>query len=69
MIGKKTKIIWPTPEELEKMLWTESTLKISKKLGVSDKAIEKFAKRHNLSKPPRGYWTKKNAKVTGLEPE
>lgn len=35
-----------------------STLAIVKNYGVSDVAIKKWAKRYNLSFPPRGYWAK-----------
>ena len=52
------KVIRPTKEELEKLLWEKPTSKIAKEYGVSDKAIEKWAKTYNLIKPPRGYWSK-----------
>lgn len=54
------KVERPTKEELEKLLWEKPTLQIAKELGVSDKAIEKWAKIYNLNKPPRGYWAKLN---------
>lgn len=56
---KKTKIIWPSPEEIHKMIWRKPTRDVAKDLGISDKAIEKFCKKHGLSKPPKGYWQKK----------
>lgn len=55
----KRKIERPSKEDLLKMLWEEPTTSIAKKYGVSDKAIEKWAKAYNLNKPPRGFWTKK----------
>lgn len=60
-VVRKTKIEWPEPSILQQMLWEMSTTSISKMLGVSDKAIEKFSKKHSLTKPPRGYWAKKYA--------
>ena len=51
-----TKIEWPTKEELEKLVWEMPTLQLSKKLGVSDKAIEKRCKKFGIIKPSRGYW-------------
>lgn len=54
----KQKIIWPSKEELEKLIWEFPTIQLAKKLGVSDKAIEKRCKKLNISKPPRGYWSK-----------
>lgn len=51
----------PSKEELNIMLWEIPTSKIAKKYGVSDKAIEKWAKLYELNKPPRGYWAKRNS--------
>lgn len=56
--NKKTKIIWPSPQELQKFLWEKPCSTIAKDLGVSDKAVEKYAKKHGLTKPARGYWKK-----------
>lgn len=52
------KVERPSKEELEKLLWKIPTKYISKKLGVSDKAVQKWCKDYNLQKPPRGYWQK-----------
>ncbi len=65
--SEKRGVIWPTPEILQKLLWEKSTVKIAKELGVSDKAVEKYAKKHNLTKPQRGYW-QKQVGVVGFEP-
>lgn len=53
---KYRKVERPTAEELREMLWEKPTSQIAKQFGVSDKAVEKWAKAYNLSKPPRGYW-------------
>lgn len=55
------KVPRPSKEELHKMLWEKPTLQIAKELGVSDKAITKWAKRYGIEKPPRGYWAKLRA--------
>lgn len=55
---RQTKINWPEPEEMQKLLWEMTSQKIGNQLGVTDKAVEKFAKKHNLNKPGRGYWQK-----------
>lgn len=55
---RKKKINWPSPEEMAKLVWEKSSVKLAHELGVSDKAIEKYCKKHNISKPPRGYWMK-----------
>lgn len=49
----------PTKEELEKEIWKFPTTKIAEIYNVSDKCIEKWCKKYNISKPPRGYWRKK----------
>lgn len=48
----------PTKEELAILLWQKPTMLLAKDFGVSDKAIEKWAKKYNIEKPPRGYWRK-----------
>jgi hypothetical protein len=55
------KVTRPTKEELHKILWEMPTQKIAAQFGVSDKAIEKWAKAYKIDKPPRGYWAKKAA--------
>ena len=49
----------PTKEELSDMLWKIPTTKIAANYSVSDKAVERWVKKFGLTKPPRGYWTKK----------
>lgn len=51
----------PNKEILENLLWSKPTSHIAKELGVSDKAIEKLAKKLNVEKPPVGYWNKVKA--------
>ncbi len=58
---KGPKIIWPSKEELEKLVWEKSTSLIAKELGISDKAIEKHCKKLGIVKPSRGYWAKQNS--------
>lgn len=54
----KTKINWPSNEELSELVWRVPTSELSKKLGVSDSAIGKHCKKNNIKKPPRGHWMK-----------
>lgn len=56
-----TKIEWPSIEEMTKLVWEKSTVVLAKELGVSDVAIAKFCKKHNIPKPERGYWAKQTA--------
>src|SRR3972149_3387888 len=62
---KNRKTIRPSKEELEKLLWQKPTLQLAKEFGVSDKAVEKWAKAYGLIKPGRGYWAKK--KFSGVD--
>lgn len=54
---KQEKIVWPSNEELEKMLWESPTEKVAFALGVSDSAIGKRCRNLGIKKPPRGYWS------------
>lgn len=54
------RVVRPSKEELEKMIWTKPTTQIAKDFGVSDKAVEKWCKAYGIEKPPRGYWAKQN---------
>jgi hypothetical protein len=56
--NQKITINKPSKEELFKLLWEKPTIHIAKDYNVSDKAVEKWAKKYSLDKPPRGYWTK-----------
>ena len=49
---------WPSKDELEILVWQKPTTKIAKIYGVSDKAVEKWCKKYDIIKPPRGYWAK-----------
>jgi len=61
------KVEWPTKQCLEKLLWEKPTTQIAKQYGVSDKAVEKWTKKYNLAKPPRGYWRKNKGKCDPWE--
>ena len=47
--------------ELATLLWQVPTTEIAKKFGVTDSAVGKWARKHKLAKPPRGYWAKNAA--------
>lgn len=55
--------IYPSPEILSKLIWEHTTTKIAKDIGVSDNALAKYCKKHNILKPPRGYWAKLKAVI------
>lgn len=56
------KVKHPTKEELSILIWEKPTTHLAKDFGVSDKAIEKWCKKYQIEKPPRGYWAKQKAK-------
>lgn len=51
-----------TKEQLEKLIWKIPTKRLAKYFGISDTALSKWCKKWNLTKPPRGYWSKIVAK-------
>ena len=53
-----SKVKWPSVEEMAKLVFEKPTQKLAKELGVSDVAVGKFCKKHNIKKPERGYWAK-----------
>lgn len=55
--------IWPSIEEMKDLVWKFPSSLLAKRLSVSGSAISKFCKKNNISKPPRGYWSKN--KCTG----
>ncbi len=57
-IGRQQCSIKPSKEELAELLWSMPSSKIARLYGVSDKAVQKWCKKYNLDKPPRGYWTR-----------
>jgi len=56
---EQRKVKRPSKEELEVLIWKMPVLQLAKQFGVSDKAIAKWIKRYDLTKPPRGHWNKK----------
>lgn len=46
-------------KELYDAVWSKPAVKLAKEYGVSDVAINKACKRHNIPRPCRGYWEQK----------
>ena len=57
------KVIRPTKNTLNQLVWEQPCSQLAKKFGVSDNAITKWCKTYNIEKPPRGYWAKKRDKI------
>lgn len=47
-----------TREDLYEAVWLEPMSKLAKRYGVSDVALAKVCRRHNVPLPGRGYWAK-----------
>lgn len=62
--GKRIrKMIWPTKEYLEKLVYEKPMVHIAAKFGVSDTAVRKWCKKYGIVHPGRGFWAKKYAGV------
>lgn len=47
-----------TRKELYDMVWERPVIKVAAEFDVSDVAIHKICRKHNVPVPPRGYWAK-----------
>lgn len=45
-----------TRQQLYDLVWEKPTVQVAKDIGVSDVAVAKACKRHQIPKPPLGYW-------------
>lgn len=54
-------IIRLSRSELYVQVWAVAITKLSKKYGMSDVGLAKICKKHNIPRPPRGYWARKAA--------
>jgi integrase len=50
-----------TREALHKLVWSEPTRTVSRRLGISDVGLAKACKRANIPTPDRGYWARVGA--------
>lgn len=58
-IDKREKVPPFTKDELEALLNEHPTVEIGRMFSMSDNGVARWAKKWNISKPPRGYWQKK----------
>lgn len=54
-------------DELRELVWSQPTTEVARLFGVSDKAIEKRCKKLGVTKPPRGYWSKRTLEESHKE--
>lgn len=45
-------------EELYEKVWSKPVLHVAKEFGISPVGLAKICKRHNIPRPPLGYWAK-----------
>lgn len=61
-----------TREELHALVWASPMTKVSVQFGLSDVALHKICRRHDVPTPPPGYWARKQhgkpVTVTPLPP-
>lgn len=57
-------------KELYELVWTTPMVRLSEQFGLSDQGLAKKCKKHNIPRPPQGYWGKleygKSVKKTPL---
>jgi hypothetical protein len=53
--------------ELYEQVWTVPMSTLSKKYGLSDVGLAKICKKHDIPRPPRGYWAKREALRTSKQ--
>jgi hypothetical protein len=63
---KSEKTEWPNPTDLERLVWEIPSNRLSKQMGVSDKAIQKRCRRLGIPKPPPGYWQRSREEQTKI---
>lgn len=56
-----SKIIWPSDEELARLVDTKPTTHVARELHVSDKAVAKHCELRGIPIHSRGYWSNKAA--------
>lgn len=55
------KVERPSKETLNELIWSMPTTEVAKKFNMSDNGISRWISDYGLTKPPRGYWQRKNA--------
>ena len=55
--------VYPDDETLGRMVWKEPACTVAAKIGVSGTALKKHCKTRHLETPPRGYWSKQQARM------
>ena len=51
-------VLWLARDELYNKVWNTPMRTLAKEFGISDRALAKKCDKHNIPKPPLGYWAK-----------
>jgi len=54
-------IITISRKELYEQVWSEPVMQLAKRYGFSDVWLAKICRRHDIPRPPRGYWARKQS--------
>lgn len=60
---QKTKIKWPSIEEMTRLINEKPMIEIGKILGVSSNSVKKYAMRHKIQRPESYHWHKNRTGV------
>jgi hypothetical protein len=53
------KTITVTRKQLYDLVWSEPMRRLATRFGISDVGLAKICRKHDIPRPPRGYWAKK----------
>jgi len=59
----KGNILWPSKEDLKKLIWEKSIPKIARDFSVNTETVRYWCKKYNIETPPAGHWSR-GKKVT-----
>jgi hypothetical protein len=48
-----------TRKDLYNLVWSEPMIHVAKRYRISNVGMAKICRKHNIPRPPRGYWAKK----------
>ncbi len=60
---QRHKIVWPSNDEMRRLVWNHPLGEIGSRLGVSDVAVKKYCDRFEIDRPPFAYWRKRKVDV------
>jgi len=58
---------YPSKNKLQKLVWSKSPVTLAKHIGCGISALYNFCTRHNIKRPPMGYWVRRNVGLSHQE--